>query len=76
MAQAEKSDLNQFLWNKRLLLVFTPNIEDPRLGAKIEEMRQNTCGVQVRANCDPSDIWCRPRQRQALFIRSAFFEVS
>jgi hypothetical protein len=48
MAQAEESDLNQFLWDNRLLLVFTPNIEDPRLGALIKELRQNTCGVQER----------------------------
>jgi len=22
--------------------------------------------AQVRANCEPGDVWCRPRQRQAL----------
>jgi hypothetical protein len=55
-----------------IIIGFTPNIENPRLGAKIEEMWQNTCGVQVRTNCDPSDIWCRRHQRQALLKCSCY----
>jgi hypothetical protein len=35
---------------QEIIIGITPNIEDPCLGVKTEEMRQNTCGVQVSAN--------------------------
>ncbi len=48
MAQAKKSELTQFQWDHRLLLVFAPNDEDAHLKSQIKELRHNTCGVLDR----------------------------
>jgi hypothetical protein len=38
--------------------------EDDRQIGRWKAMRRHI--AQLRANCDPGDRWCRPRQRQAL----------
>jgi hypothetical protein len=48
MAHAEKTDLTQYLWENRVLLVFSPNIQDVRFEAQVKELRQSICDLQDR----------------------------
>jgi hypothetical protein len=48
MAHAEKTDLAQYLWENRVLLVFSPSIQDSRFEAQVKELRQSTCDLQDR----------------------------
>jgi hypothetical protein len=48
MVLAEETNLSRYIWQNRVILLFSPNIQDPRLGAQIKELQQFTCDIQDR----------------------------
>ncbi len=48
MVHAEETDLSRYIWENRLILLFSPNIKDPRLEAQIQELQQPICDLEDR----------------------------
>jgi hypothetical protein len=53
-----------FQWYCRYFIGRRLSGEDDRQIGRWKAMRRHA--AQIRRNCGPGDVWCRPRQRQAL----------
>ena len=48
MVKAEEPKFSQFIWENRLILVFSPSLEDTRLISQINILKQKPCGIRNR----------------------------